>query len=374
MKGLRPFALERYFARYEFNAEYLLSCSDCESLSMSDLTQWARPETLRLWERLKFGYTETLGHPLLRESIAGMYKGISRENTFVSVPEECIFLFMNAFLEPGDHVLCASPAYQSLHEVARSIGCDVTPWIPDEGRDWNFDLRQLQDGLREDTRLVVVNFPHNPTGYIPTKEDFQRLVDLLSERSIYLFSDEMYRFLEIGKGATLPPACTLYNRAISMSGLSKAFGLPGLRIGWIATRDADIIPGMASLKDYTTICNSAPSEILGIMALENREKILDCQLDRIRRNVGVLDGFFAEYGDVFSWNRPKGGSICFPRLLAAESASDFCEQTVRECGIMLAPSTMFGHGDHHVRIGFGREDLPEVIERFADYLDKRFRA
>jgi aspartate/methionine/tyrosine aminotransferase len=374
MKNLTPFALERYFARYEFNAEYLLSCSDCEAFTLAELLQYAKPEIMKLWENLKLGYTETMGHPRLRKSISDIYEDLEEDNIMVAVPQECIFLTMNTILESGDHVICTFPAYQSLHEVARSIGCDVTLWNPDEERDWHFDIQWLQENIHENTRLVIVNFPHNPTGHIPLKEDFQNLVDMLREKNIYLFSDEMYRFLEVEKGSTLPPACDLYEKGFSMSGLSKTFGLPGLRIGWIATQDPDTLEKISHLKDYTTICSSAPSEILGIMALESREHIIRKQLDRIERNVGVLDEFFSEYDGCLNWNRPKGGSICFPKLLAADSSYEFCEELVKDCGIMLAPSSMFGYDDHHVRIGFGREDLPEVLERFTDYLDKRFRS
>jgi aspartate/methionine/tyrosine aminotransferase len=183
----------------------------------------------------------------------------------------------------------------------------------------------------------------------------------------------MYRFLEVDQGLTLPSACELHNRAFSLFGLSKTFGLPGLRIGWIASHDHEVLERMTVLKDYTTICSSAPSEILAIMALRRRATIIGQQLERVRKNITVLDAFFREYHDCFSWNRPAGGSICFPRMLIVQDTFAFCEELVKETGIMLVPSIMFQFGDHHVRIGFGRENLPGVITQFAEYLDRRFR-
>jgi len=370
---LEPFALERYFAKYEFSARYMLSSSDCESFSMTELLSLADTGTSYLWNELYLGYTESPGHPLLRESIAEIYYGIDPQEILVLAPEEGIFLLMHALLEPGDHVVCTFPGYQSLFEVARSIGCEVSTWEPDESQGWHFDLGQLEANLRDETRLVVVNFPHNPTGAVPSREDFEALIDLVKRRGIYLLSDEMYRFLEVAPNSPLPAACELYERAFSLFGLSKTFGMPGLRIGWLASQDQQALEQVSLLKDYTTICSSAPSEILAIMALQSRDTIIGKQLERIHRNLEVLDKFFRDHPDLFHWNRPAGSSVCFPRMLTVQYTFTFCEQLVVETGIMLVPSRMFQYGDHHVRVGFGRENLPEVLMRFDDYLDKRFR-
>lgn len=370
---IKPFELERYFAKYEFSVRYLLSSSDCEALSMSALREMMDTASRRLWDELVLGYTESAGHPLLREAIAEIYANISPEAILVAAPEEGIFLFMHALLKPGDHAVCAFPAYQSLYEIARSIGCNVSNWEADENQGWRFNVDRLEALLRPETRLVVVNFPHNPTGHIPQRNDYEAIIDLVRQRGAYLLSDEMYRFLEFDAGAALQPACELYDRAFSLCGLSKAFGLPGLRIGWIASQNQEILTRMAGLKDYTTICASAPSEILAITALRNKDKIVSRQLDRLKRNLTVLDEFFAEYDDCFDWNRPAGSSVCFPRLMTQQGATEICDHLVKSAGIMLVPAQTFHFGDRHVRIGFGRENLPEVIERFSDYLSEQFR-
>jgi aspartate/methionine/tyrosine aminotransferase len=367
---IEPFALERYFARHEFSARYLLSCSDCEPLSLAELVAMADAESLESWRELRLGYTESAGHPLLREAIAGLYPGLTPDETLVAAPEEAIFLFMHAILERGDHVVCTVPAYQSLHAVARSIGCEVSSWEPDEGRGWSFDHGALESLLRTNTRLVVVNFPHNPTGYVPSRADFEALVGLVHRRGIHLLSDEMYRFLDVEPGSALPAACELSERAHSLGGLSKAFGLPGLRVGWIATHDRRLIGRLAELKDYTTICASAPSEVLAIIALRQRPAIVERHLGCLRRNVTLLGGFLGDRDDLFAWNPPRGGSVCFPRLLFTGDAQAFCDTLVEQAGIMLVPSTTFACGNRHVRIGFGRENLPEVLHHFGDYLDR----
>ncbi len=363
-----PFELERYFARYEFSARYLLSSSDCEAMAMQDLLDMADDSTRSLWEDLKLGYTESAGHPLLRQAISGTYPGLHSDDTLVVTPEEGIFLAMHALLKPGDHVVATFPGYQSLYEIPRTIGCRMDFWKPAEGHEWQFELDRLEALLQPDTRLVVVNFPHNPTGALLPPDTFRSLVDLLRHRGIYLFSDEMYRHLEIEPGAILPAACEAYEKAVTLSGLSKAYGLPGLRIGWLASRDREFLARTARLKDYTTICNSAPSEVLGIIALANRQTIINRQQVRIRANLDVLETFMAAHGTIFRWRRPAGGSIGFPGFLRPEGAEAFCERLVEQAGIMLLPSTPFQYGDKHVRIGFGRDNLPEVLQRLSDYL------
>ena len=369
--NIEPFLLERYFDRHEFSARYLLSSSDCEALKLSDLLAMADAEAARLWQELRLRYTESSGHPLLRETIAGTYSEVVPEEVLVAVPEECIFLLMHSLLKPGDHLVCTFPGYQSLYAVARSIGCEVSTWEPDEERGWRFDVERLPGLLRSNTRLIVVNFPHNPTGYIPPLPDFEAIVALARERGIHLLSDEMYRLLEIEEGATLPAACELYERAVSLSGTSKVYGLPGLRIGWLAARDTELLQRVRELKDYTTICSSAPSEILAVIALRNRDEIVGRQRERVLRNVGHLETFFEPRQEAFRWNRPVGGSVCFPRMLV-DDTSAFCEELVEATGIMVVPSEQFQFGRHHIRIGLGREDLPEVLERFGGYVDRRF--
>ncbi|MBT3188969.1 MAG: aminotransferase class I/II-fold pyridoxal phosphate-dependent enzyme [Anaerolineae bacterium] len=364
-----PFTLERYFAKYEFSAKYLLSSSDCESLTLPELLEMASPEMRKTFFELKLGYTESMGHPQLRAEAANFYDGLSASNLLVAAPQEIIFLLMEALLQPGDHVISTFPGYQSLYEIARAVGCQVSMWEPDEAAGWHFDPARLAELIRPETKLVVINFPHNPTGYVPSKSDFDEIIGMLRERGIYLLSDEMYRFLEIESGTTLPSACEAYEKAFTLFGMSKTFGLPGLRIGWIASQDAPTLARMLEIKDYTTICSSAPSEILSIIALQNKDAIIEMQNARLARNFALLDDFMAARPECFQLNRPRGGSICFPRMLGVESTLEFADTLVAEASIMLAPSHVFDYGHQHFRIGFGRENFGEVLALFGEYVD-----
>lgn len=366
--NLKPFKLERYFAKYEFSVKYLLSSSDCDGLLQSSLLEMADDKTKKLWDNLTLGYTESLGHSLLREEIAKLYQGITMNDCLVIVPEEGIYIALNSILQKGDHIICTFPSYQSLYEIAEGIGCEVTKWEPEEEKGWRFNPEFLEKNIKSNTKLIIVNFPHNPTGYLPSKEDYQKIIELARKNNLYLFSDEMYRFLEYNKDDRLPSACEAYDKAISLFGMSKTFGLAGARIGWVVTKDKDLYTKMATFKDYTTICSSAPSELLSVIALRAKNEIIAKHLARIKRNIELLDSFFEEYKDRFEWVKPKAGTICFPKLKGTMNTLDFCQKVVKEANIMLLPSTVYDYDDRHFRLGFGRENMPEVLEKFREYL------
>ena len=366
---INPFKLERYFAQYEFKVKYLLSPADCESISLDELLKMASPRSLALWQGLKLSYTENQGHPLLRAEVARLYKHITPENVLIAAPEEAVFISMQTLLKPGDQVVAISPAYQSLHEIARSIGCEVTAWSLQAGVDnkWHLDFGQLEDSLTDHTRLLVINFPHNPTGYSLSRGELDAVVGLARKHDLYLFSDEMYRLLEYDPATQLPPVCDLYEKGISLSGLSKSFALPGLRIGWLAAQESGLMQNWLGYKDYTTICNSAPSEILGLIALQNKAHILRRNLDIIHSNLESAEHFFGEHADTFSWFCPKAGSVAFPEWLGGGPVEQFCQEVLEKQGVMIVPGSLFDFPGNHFRIGLGRRNLPEALEGVAAY-------
>lgn len=365
---LQPFELERYFAKYEFSARYLLSSSDCDGIKQTDLLKLADAEMQNFWESLSLGYTESLGHPLLRNEIAALYQGVSPDDCLVAVPEEAIFIALNSILNHGDHVICTFPGYQSLYEVASGLGCEVTRWEPEEENGWCFNPGFLEKNIKPNTRMIIVNFPHNPTGYLPPRGDFEKIINLAKEHDLFLLSDEMYRLLEYEEKDRLPSACELYEKAISLFGMSKTFGMAGARIGWLVTRDKEAYSKLASFKDYTTICSSAPSEVLSIIALRAKEKIIHTHKERIKRNLNLLDSFFDQNQEIFEWVKPKAGTIAFPKLKGDKNASDFCQQVINTANIMLLPSTVYDYGNTHFRLGFGRENMPDALSKFQDFL------
>ncbi|MCZ7572476.1 MAG: aminotransferase class I/II-fold pyridoxal phosphate-dependent enzyme [Ardenticatenaceae bacterium] len=366
------FKLERYFARWEFAAPYILCASDVEGYRLDELLALADDEHRALWQKLTLGYTEAPGHPLLRAEIATLYQNVAPANvlTFAGA-EEAIFVLMNVLLGPGDHAVITWPGYQSLYEVARATGAEVMLLPLEHADGWALHLEALQRALRPTTRLIVVNFPHNPTGALPDRASLAGLVELAREAGAHLFSDEVYRFLEFDPADRLPAAVDLYERAISLGVMSKAFALAGLRVGWLATRDGDLLRRAAAFKDYTSICNSAPSEILALIALRAREAVLARSLGIIERNLAHLDRFFAAWAGTFEWVRPRAGSIGFPRLRAGLPVERFATDLVEQEGVLLLPGTLYDHPGNHFRIGFGRSNLPEALARLERFATRR---
>ena len=365
---INDFKLERYFAEYEFKARYLLSSSDCESVELTGLLQMADPECLKLWNNLKLSYTDTKGHPLLRKEISNLYNEIKIEDINVLVPEEGIFVALNVILNPGDHVIVPDPAYQSLYEIPKAIGCEVTKWpVYLENHQWNLDINFLQKSIKKNTKLIIINFPHNPTGFIPEPGDFRNIIEIAERNKIYLFSDEMYRYLEFSESHSYESACDLLENGIVLSGLSKSFGLPGLRIGWLASRNKDLMKKIEDFKYYTTICNSAVSEILSIIALRNKDQIIRSNLNLIKENIKIAKEFFAKQNNYLTWIDSRGSSVAFPLLTESISADDFCKKLIEQKGIMLLPGSLLNYPGNHFRIGLGRKNFKVVLEEFGSF-------
>jgi len=369
---IRDFGLERFFSLHEFNTKHVLCQSDCETFTVKEILDMGKTYEADL-KSLGLGYTESQGHPLLREEISKLYDSVSPEQIIVfSGAEEGIFVFMNSLLSSGDHVIIQYPAYQSLYEVAISIGAEVTKLNMNEGAGWDLDIRELEDSIRENTKLIVLNTPHNPTGHIIPDNVMKRIVDIARDNDLYIFSDEVYRFLNNGGDLWMSSSADLYEKCFSLGVMSKTFGLAGLRIGWLASKDNEMMEAIRSYKDYTSICNSAPSELLSIMALRNKETIIERNRGIIKENLSLFDSFMERHSDALDWVRPKGGSIGFPRLLNGVSSSNFAEELLMKKGVLISPSNLFDFGDEHFRVGFGKRNFPNGLVKLEEYMDESF--
>jgi aspartate/methionine/tyrosine aminotransferase len=372
---IADFALERYFARWEFAVEHLLCASDVQGMPMGELLELADPETRGLWDGLTLGYTESTGHPLLRAEIAALYDGLTPDDVLVFAgAEEAIFCLVNVLLGAGDRAVVTWPGYQSLYEVARAAGAEVTLHELHEDAGWALDVEALRSAVTPTTRLIVVNVPHNPTGMLPDRSTFDALVEVAAENGAHLLFDEVYRYLEVDEADRLPAGAEALERGISLGVMSKSFAMAGLRIGWLATRDRDVLARCSAFKDYTTICSSAPSEILALVGLRARATILGRSRAIVAANLDHLDDFFEAWADRFSWVRPRAGSVGFPRLtVPGVSIDDWAAELVEAEGVLLLPGSQFGYGGNHFRLGFGRTDLPVALERLEAHATQTLR-
>jgi aspartate/methionine/tyrosine aminotransferase len=369
MTDIRPFALERYFARHEFSARYLLGSSDPEAMTTGDLLAF-EPGSEKSISDVWLGYTESLGDPRLRNDISKHYKQISPEQILVFTgAEEPIFAFMHAALKPGDHLIVHFPSYQSHYSVAESRGIEVSHWCGRPDQSWAPDLNELETLIKPNTRAILICTPHNPTGYLFDLQSLNEIIKIADKHGLYIFSDEVYRGTEHNPADRLPNMADLYEKGISLNCLSKNCGLAGLRTGWIATRCSRLYNRLATFKDYLTICNCAPGEFLAGIAVRNMEKIFAIQRQRLVNNLDLLESFFNDYQDLFKWQRPKAGTTTFPEFLKGD-ALEFCDKLVADTGIMLIPGNFFDLPGQYMRFGYGRANLPEVLQHFRIYLQQ----
>lgn len=365
---IKPFRIEQYFGKYEFTAKYLLSCSDAESRTIKDLLDLEPGAHERLLDHW-CGYTESPGAPNLREAIAAIYNQLKSDDILVTAAaEEGIFVLYHALAGSGDHIIVETPCYESGLQVARSTGAQVSEWRRSFESGWAHDVAALEKMLQPNTKIIYINTPHNPTGLLMPANVFKQVLDVAASRGIILFSDEVYRELEHDPATRLPAACEVYEHAVSLGSMSKSYGLPGLRLGWLASRDPKLLHRCLEFKYYTTICSSAPSEFLTALALRHRQILAQRNLEIILRNLALLDAFIHQRPNLFEWVKPNAGPIGFVRLKLEREVFGYCEEIVRDSGVLLLPGTVYDQ-PRHIRFGYGRKNMPEALAHFGAYLD-----
>ena len=363
---LPDFRLETHFSKWEFKAKYHLTASDAESISMRDLLAMAMPDEREDFENLWLGYTETFGAPDLRETIAATYERQSASNILCFAgASEGIFAANSVILDKSSHAIVVTPNYQS-HETLPLAICEATGVPLDPDNRWSLDISQVADAVRPNTKLLTINFPHNPTGTILPFDKYNALIDLCRKHGIYILHDEIFNGLGPAGTRHLPFIADVYERGLSLNVMSKSYGLPGLRIGWIASQDADVVSKMERMKHYLSICNSGPSERLARIALNNRNTLLSRNCSIIDENLPKWDAFFARYPELFEWQKPDGSCMAFPRYKGSDGVEEFTRSLVEESGVLLLPSTIYSSElgatpTDRFRVGFGRTGLDEGL-------------
>jgi len=362
MPTFPDFRLETHFSKWEFEAKYHMTASDAQTISLRELLAMATPEQREEYEGMALGYTETYGAPDLREVIATTYanQGPTDILCFAGASEG-IFAANNVILDRDSHAIVVTPNYQS-HESLPVAICEATgvPLDPDDG--WSLDIDRIRAAIRPNTKLVTINFPHNPTGTILPLDRYMALIDLCRTHGIYILHDEIFNGLGPIGTQHLPFIADVYERGLSLNVMSKSYGLPGLRIGWIACQDSEILSKMERMKHYLSICNSGPSERLTKIALLNRDTLLARNCGIVDENLPKWEAFFARHPDLFDWRRPDGSCMAFPRYKGAEGVEEFCRSAVEDAGVLLLPSTIYRSDlgatpTDRFRLGYGRRNL-----------------
>ncbi|HEY1312703.1 MAG TPA: aminotransferase class I/II-fold pyridoxal phosphate-dependent enzyme [Steroidobacteraceae bacterium] len=372
---MRDFALEVFFSRWEFAAKYNMAASDSESMTLAQLLALADPADRAEFDGVSLGYTQTFGAPALRAEIASTYESITAGQLLCCAgAEEAIYIAMQVLLRREDHAIVITPNYQAAETVPLGI-CEVTGVALDIDRRWDLDIDRLRAALKPNTKLLSINFPNNPTGKIISRATFEAIVEICSARGIWLFSDEVYRFMERDPAQRLPQVADVYERGVSLNVMSKAYGLAGLRIGWLACKDPAMLVRFERCKHFLSICNAAPSEVLARIALKAKDQLLQRNRRIVRENLAVLNGFFSDYAHLFDWREPDGGCIGFIRYLGAEGVEEFTRRLLEESGVLFLPSSVYRSElgpvpENCLRVGFGRAHVPAGVAALRGWLEE----
>ena len=372
---MRDFALEVYFSKWEFAAKHNLAASDAQSMSVSELLGYASASDRERFDNVHLGYTETFGSKPLLGEIAKTFDTIKQSNVLCFAgAEEGVYVAMRVLLTPSDHCIVITPNYQAAETIPLAI-CAVTGVALDPDDNWAVDLDAIRAAIRPNTKLISINFPNNPTGAIPARAIFDGLIELCRANGIWLFSDEVYRLIERDPSLRLPQVADVYERGISLNVMSKSYGLPGLRIGWLGCQDRQFLVACERYKHYLSICNAGPSEVLAEIALKAREAILARNRGIVSDNLNLLDVFFADFPDLFDWRRPDGSCVAFVRYKGVDGVESFTERLVEDSGVLLLPSSIYRSElgpvpQDHFRIGFGRLGMDQGLAVFGDWLTR----
>jgi len=372
---LERFELERWMTRWELEVEFDICESGILPMSLAELYSLIGGDAASALEHeiatMPQSYSEARGTIALRSALAATYRDATPDDILVTTGAiEANFLVLNTLLEPGDHVVAVSPAYQQLHSVPRALGADVDLWDVATGEGgFAYDLDRLEALLRPSTKLVIINTPHNPTGAILDSAQLDRVLDLARERDAWVLSDEAYRWLEHPGGAALvEPARNRYEKAISVGTVSKPFGMPGLRTGWFVA-NPDIVARAWATRDYLTLSPAKISDAVTVALIEHREKVLARNQAIMADNLTFARGWFAEHADLASWAEPKAALLAMMRYTAPLDSVTLADRLAAEAKVMLAPGSAFGL-EGHLRIGIGqRQDIfAEGLRRAGEFL------
>jgi aspartate/methionine/tyrosine aminotransferase len=281
---------------------------------------------------------------------------------------------MRVLLSADDHAIVITPNYQSAETVPLSI-CEVSGVALDETKNWALDIDRLRGAIRPNTKLVSINFPNNPTGAVPSQDTMNALVELCREKDLWLFSDEVYRGIETEAGRRVKQIADVYEKGLSLNVMSKSYGLPGLRVGWIGCRDRELLLRMERYKHYLSICNAGPSEALATIALKSRKAIHERNVGIVRKNIAVAQPFFDTHRELFEFTPPDGGCVCFVKYKGSDGVENFTRRLVEEAGVLLLPSSMYRSeiGDvppDYFRLGLGRINVPDALKAMQNFMRK----
>jgi aspartate/methionine/tyrosine aminotransferase len=366
---IEVFKLERMQSKWENAVKYNLAESGVHPLALEEFL--GKKELGRVLKQ-RIGYSQTNGTPALRKNIAAFYPGIDPDQILVTVGStESNFLLMWSLIEPGDEVVFEIPNYMQMWGLLRGFGAKVKTFRQREDRNWAPDLDELARAVTRKTKLIILTNPNNPTGAVLTRQEMAEIIRMARKSGAWILADEVYQGTERVGGRT-PSFWGAYDKVICVNGLSKAYGLAGLRIGWIAA-PLDLMKKVWPYHDYTVISPSVLSDLLATIALSpaHRDALLLRTKQILKSNFLILEAWLNKRPGLFDFVSPRAGAIAFVRYHLSLNSTELVERIIREQSVFLVPGDLFDW-DHHLRIGFGAEErsLSAALSRVDKTLGK----
>mgnify|MGYP002519140097 CR=1 FL=1 len=364
---MSSFLVDAYFTEYESKAKYMMGSSDSESLPLKEMV----PDLSRYADE-PLGYALGNGYLPLREKLSALYETATPDQiAIMNGGEEAIYVTMRALLKPGDEIVVQMPSYQSLSVIAKEIGCSIIEYRPSFEEKWAFDLKTLKTKITPKTRLLILNYPHNPTGACLTDMEMVSVAELCREHNLYLISDEVYRFLRMDESCSDASFADLYEKAVAFGSFSKTFAAPGLRLGWVVARSPELMHKLLAYRHFTSTCSNLPCQWIASELLDKRDAIMQRNNFIVRKNAALLEQFVTQHADLFAYVPPKGGTMAYVKLMDGQGAMDFCMEILEYTGVLLVPSSVLENSDEYLRVGLCRESFPACIQLVSEYLSNR---
>jgi capreomycidine synthase len=364
---LPPALLEEWMRRYYFSVDFDIGSSGVQNFSVAELRELLGFSQDDL-DRIVLRDSQTLGGTELRRAIAGRWLEGREDRVLVTHgSSEANYLAMSTLLEPGDEVVVQDPGYPQLHAIAQAVGCRLKPWPLRFENGFRPDLEEARRLIGPRTRMVVVNFPHNPTGATLSPEEQAELVGMAETVGAYLVWDAAFSELTYD-GPPLPDPSRLYDRVLSLGTLSKAYGLPGLRVGWCLAAP-EVIERLIRLRDYMTLHLSPLVEFIAERAIRGADRLVALRMEQARRNRELVGEWVGETADAVQWVPPMGGVCAFVRFPDLADTTDLCRRLADERRVLLVPGSCFLH-PQFARLGFGdsTESLRQGLSRLSPFL------
>lgn len=364
---MSKFLVDAYFTQYESKSKYMMGSSDPESLSLKDVVS-----DLSDYADEPLGYALGKGYLLLREQLSALYENVTPDQIAVmNGGEETIYVTMRALLKPGDEIVVQTPSYQSLSVIAKEIGCSIIEYRPSFEQNWEFDLETLKTKITKQTRLLILNYPHNPTGACLTDREMASIAALCREYNLYLIADEVYRFLRMEESCSDASFADLYENSVVLGSFSKTFAAPGLRLGWIATKNPGLMHRLLDYRHFTSTCSNLPCQWIARELLNKRDAIIQRNNALVHRNAELLALFVKQHEKIFSYVPLKGATMAYVKLKGKQSAMAFCMEILENTGVLIVPSSVLEKSDEYLRIGLCRKSFPKCIQLVSEYLFNR---